>query len=168
MEPFSIIKDADIFDNPVPEPKTYETRDTVKGIILDNEGKIATYFIHGRNLFPGGGVEIGETREQAFLRECKEEIGCDVEIIFSLGDAIEYRAKVGKKYEIHFFIAKVIGKKGLPTTTQADEQHIRIDWLSKKETLDLLQTQISSLSSEVYMPHFSCRTHLAAFKKYLE
>lgn len=167
MEHFSVLRDSDIFDNPVPEPEVYFSRPTVKGVVLDDDGNIATYYVHGRNLFPGGGVEEGETKEEAFIRECKEEIGCDVEIISSLGDAVEYRAKTSKKYEIHFFIAKVIGEKGEPTTTQQDELDIKIEWFPKDKVLSILESQIGTLSKDVYMPHFACRTHLAAFQKFL-
>ena len=37
MEYFSIIKDADIFENPTPEPAEYKIRPTAKGVVLDEE-----------------------------------------------------------------------------------------------------------------------------------
>lgn len=31
-------------------------------------------------VFPGGGIEEGETKEACIKRECKEELGIDIEI----------------------------------------------------------------------------------------
>jgi 8-oxo-dGTP diphosphatase len=168
MEYFSVINDADIFENPTPEPKEYVPRPTVKGIVLDSEGGICIYTIHGRSLFPGGGIEDGETPERAFIRECKEEIGCDVEIISFLGNAVQYRAKVAKKYEFYFFVAKVVEEKGKPTTTQADEADMQIEWLPKDRIKDILESQIEGLPKDAYMPHFNCRTSRDMFLKFLE
>lgn len=43
-----------------------------------------------------------------------------------------------------------------------------IEWLSKEKVLSILETQEVTLAKDVYMPYFACRTHLAAFKKFLE
>ena len=59
------------------------------GIILDSEGKI---LIAQRNLqknfggmweFPGGKQEVGESPEQALIRELKEELSIEVEVLRS-------------------------------------------------------------------------------------
>ncbi|OTG64803.1 NUDIX hydrolase [Acinetobacter silvestris] len=34
---------------------------------------------------PGGGLDIGETMHEALLRECREEIGCDIHIDYLSG-----------------------------------------------------------------------------------
>lgn len=39
----------------------------------------------GKYAIPGGGVEIGETVEQAAIREAKEETGLDVELLNLVG-----------------------------------------------------------------------------------
>ena len=55
------------------------------GIILIHDGKLALMERHkqGRHYFayPGGGVDDGETDEQAAVREAWEELGIRVEVV---------------------------------------------------------------------------------------
>lgn len=168
MEYFSVIKDSDVFENPAAEPEEYKIRPTAKGIVLDGDGRIALLSNGEHSLFPGGGVDVGETFEEAFIRECKEEIGCDVEIISTVGEACQFRAKNATKYEVHFFIGRVIGEKDIPTTTQAGELACTIDWLPEADVLNVLEAQMETKREDDYPAHFNCPTHLAVFKKYLE
>lgn len=168
MNYFLTIKDSDIFENPTEEPQEYMVRPTSKGIVFDNEGNIALLSIRDRVGFPGGGVEEGETFEEAFIRECDEEIGCAVGIISTIGKARQYRAKDAKQYEFVYFIAKVVGEKGVPSTSQDDEVGIKVIWLSKEKTGEILEIQIKDIPENEYARQFNFRTHVAAFKKYLE
>ena len=53
-------------------------RDRVALIRRTHQGH--TYYV-----FPGGGVELGETDEEAAVREAREELGIDVEVLGQLG-----------------------------------------------------------------------------------
>lgn len=168
MDYFYSLKDSDIFENPSDEPKQYTIRPTSKGFVIDSDDKIALLHVGSLYGLQGGGIEKGETSEVGFIRECEEEIGCKVEIISYIGKVLQTRFKLAKKYEIHYFVAKVIGEKGKPTTTEEDEKSIPFEWYSESEVLTLLKTQIPAIPKEDYPMQFNGRTHLAAFKKYLE
>lgn len=169
MNYFHSIKDSDIFENPLPEPQDYKDRPTVKGLVFDSEGKIPILFGNGYGLFPGGGIEEDETPEEAFIRECKEEIGCNIDILSQLGVATQYRARDSQKYDTYFFVAKVVGEKGVPTTMQADELACEVKWLFPEEVRENFLKLIDFLpQDQYYQTNFNSRTHLAALEKYLE
>jgi 8-oxo-dGTP pyrophosphatase MutT (NUDIX family) len=135
---------------------------------MDTEGKIALLSNGEHSLFPGGGVDEGETFEKAFIRECKEEIGCDIEIVSHIGDALQFRAKNKTKYDVHFYLGRVVGEKGTSTTTEAGELACTISWHTPDEVLKVLKEQMSTIREDDYPAHFNCPTHLVVFKKYLE
>jgi 8-oxo-dGTP diphosphatase len=122
---------------------TYKVRQAVRAIVFDADENIAlihltTYHYHE---LPGGGVEEGETLEEACIRECREEIGCDVEIISEVGTILEYREKTERINESFCFIAKVVGEKGLPALTDTEiENGVVTVWATKEEALRLVKT----------------------------
>lgn len=166
MTPLLILQDADIFPDAVRLEKFSEdakVRATVKVALFDDDGKIA--LVGTRYwLLPGGGVEEGETREEAVQRECLEEVGCAVQDIIEKAVTDEYRARRTKKDKrqiTYFYTAKLKGKKGTPTTTQEDEQGIKVDWRPLGDALNLLRSEKESIPFESYNSCFNVRTHLA-------
>ncbi|HAO05512.1 MAG TPA: NUDIX hydrolase [Chryseobacterium sp.] len=59
----------------------------VYGILINDRKQVlvSDERIHNRNLeitkFPGGGLELGEGPKSCVVRECKEELGIDVEVV---------------------------------------------------------------------------------------
>lgn len=132
------IKAKKCYDKGIPLVKVYASvRDGDKFIVLKKrkDNKV-TYHL------AGGGVDDGETLEEAIKREILEELNVEVEIIKKLGvydklyvpwklDGEEFKVQ----YEIHVFDTKVIrkvdGEFGLEGEFNKEMQIDKID----KETL---------------------------------
>ena len=87
---------------------------TRAGIILVEDNKVALIERHRAGLeyyvFPGGGVEEGETPERAAIREAKEELGVEV--------AIKQKVAVvhfGLSTQIYYLVEQVGGEFGMGT-----------------------------------------------------
>ena len=168
MKKILSVSDKDIFpDFEDGENIAYELRVAVKILVFDNENKIA---LIGRSnkyfLLPGGGVEAGESLEEACRREIKEEVGCEIEEIKEIGVTEEFRAKIMCQQETHFFTAKLVSEKGLPESKQEDEQGLEIIWLDLDEAIELLEEEKESISFESYHACFNVRTQLVVLKEF--
>src|SRR2546427_31787 len=69
---------------------TYHARRAVYAVIRDSAGRVATVQAHGHLWLPGGGIEGGETPEQALMREVEEECAQRLHIAGKIGAALQY------------------------------------------------------------------------------
>ena len=128
------------------EIQTYKHRRTVRVIAFDAENKIA--FIHAKERkyyeLPGGGVEESESLEQGAIREAKEEIGCDIEIIGEIGIFKEYIKNKNLINETFCFTANVVGEKGEQTLTDKEiAEGKSVIWVDIQEAIRLIRTNPS-------------------------
>src|SRR5262249_7212880 len=72
------------------EGHTYHSRRAVYAVIPDREGRVAAVRYRGHLFLPGGGIEGGETPEQALMREVAEEYAQRLQIVEKLGEALQY------------------------------------------------------------------------------
>jgi 8-oxo-dGTP diphosphatase len=134
------------------EAATYSVRRAARAIVYDGDNKIALFHSTKFNYYklPGGGIEGDETSEEAAIRECKEEIGCDVELISELGEIIEYRKKFRIKQFSYCYIGRLKGAKG-----NADMEQDEIDegfetvWLTLGGAMNVLRPEHSAEKYEI-------------------
>jgi 8-oxo-dGTP diphosphatase len=68
----------------------YHARSAVYAVIPDSDGRVAAVRYRGHLFLPGGGIEGGETPEQALVREVAEECAQRVHIAKKIGEALQY------------------------------------------------------------------------------
>ena len=111
------------------------------GIILIHEGKLALIERHrqGRHYFafPGGGVDKGESDEQAAVREAEEELGIRVEVVQKAATIL----REGRRDQVYFVVRWVDGEFGTGTGEEygeVDPEHGTYQplWMPLEEVLN--------------------------------
>ena len=129
------IKVINLRDVSEEEFENYSIRNSVRGILLDREGKIGTVYVKEHDVYQlvGGGMEEGETIEEALKREAKEEAGVDIKIISEIGLIVEIIKEETKVQNSYCYIFEVVGEKGETNYTKKEtERGFEIQWMDIK------------------------------------
>jgi 8-oxo-dGTP pyrophosphatase MutT (NUDIX family) len=133
-------------DNITDEAVTlFKTRFAARGIVFDDSKNIALLPVTNHHYYklPGGGIEDGEDKVEAFRRECLEEIGSDVEVVQELGSIVEYRTEFSLVQTSYCYVGKTIGEKKKAEFTQHELDNGFQDalWVSLDKAIELMESQ---------------------------
>lgn len=112
-------------------------RDRVQALVVrENKILMVKHKLFGREFYclPGGGMEAGETLEQAVLRELMEESLVEGKIVRKL--AVQYKPE--QRGEVHTFLVEIdkeaVPAKGTDPELSSEEQSIiGVAWLALEE-----------------------------------
>lgn len=138
-------KSLGLNDEQVIVGENFKLRKSARAIILNADGQMAVQHIRKYNYhkLPGGEMEAGEEIEDTLHREIKEEVGCTIEMIQSLGVVIEYHQ--GCLHMSYCFVAKVHGEIGEPKFDAGEvENDQRTIWMMPEKCLETLQADLVS------------------------
>lgn len=145
----------------------YQLRKSARAILLNEEGNIATQYLktYTYHKLPGGGVDAGESVEEALKREVKEEVGCDCEIIRPVGMVIEYRNKYKLIHISYCYVARVVGEIGGRALEEKEvEEGHETKWLPPEDVLEKMKHD----KPGKYEGHFILKREMVFLEEYIK
>ena len=125
---------------------------TVGALIQNDEGKVLLCASHkwpGVYTVPGGHVELGETCEEALVREIREEVGLDIKIMELLSvQQVIYPSEYYRRAHYIFFdyLCRAEGKQAVAVDNNEIQSTV---WAKPGEALDM--------NIDRYLRHFIMR-----------
>lgn len=132
-----------IEDSPYSEDLKVKKRFAVRAVLLDEKGLTPVVFASKMNYhkIPGGGIEKGENKIDALVREIYEESGCKARIDGEVGKITEYRSKF-KWFQFqtsYCYFGKII-IKGIPHFDKGEiDEGFSLSWNTLDKAIKILR-----------------------------
>lgn len=129
-------------------------RNSAKAILINNSQLLTVKYRDEKGIFyalPGGGQEVGESLYENVQRECREEVGLDIQV----GDLLFIREWISEEKNIHqvefIFMCTAEAIESAIEGPNPDGGQLGIEWLPLKQLVDyrLYPLEIRSYLSEI-------------------
>lgn len=124
---------------------SFDERKAARAILVDSMSQIALMHVvnEGYYKLPGGGVDEGESFEQALQRELHEEAGADdIDILGRVGEIVEYREEWARRGVHACFLVRLKGDLNEPERTEKElTQGYSVAWAKNlDEAIELVES----------------------------
>jgi len=143
MQRIAYLTDADLLGTPglsVTKPRL-----TARAVVVNPQGLLAVMYAEkfGIHMLPGGGVEEGESIEDALVREITEETGCAITSFEPLGYVEENRAHADYTQISYYYIVHTKDNTLRPQLTALEAANgTRAMWCSFAEAYERIATPV--------------------------
>lgn len=132
----------EIRDGELPQDESsLKTREASRIVLFDENGMVPMLFVsrYSYHKLPGGGIDEGEDRKGALVREVLEETGSRIEIKGEIGKVIEFRSEWSLKQISYCYIGRVVSK-GEPDFTEKElRQGFELVWMTLDEAISRME-----------------------------
>ena len=137
MEILWEVKDKD-FPSDLLTPRI---REAARAVLFDENNLVPLLFVskYGYHKLPGGGIDVGENKIQALLREVKEEAGCEIEVMDEVGQVIEFRSESNLKQISYCYIWKIVSKGNTDFTEYELTEGFQLIWTLLEDAISKME-----------------------------
>ncbi len=131
-----------IKDREVKDDSGFRIRKASRAILFDDKKLVPIIYVSEFNYhkLPGGGIEEGESREEALEREMYEEVGSEIKIMGEVGKSIEHRTELNLKQISYCYFGQITKKGETHYTDKEIEEGFSLIWLPLDKAIFRLQT----------------------------
>jgi len=140
-------KDPDFKDN-----SNVKLREAARAVLFDKNGLVPILYVASGKFhkLPGGGIDDGETKEEALVREILEEVGAKIKIESEIGKIIEYRSDKNFKWgsdmkQISYcYIGKILSKEKPKFTEKEMIEEFELAWMTLDKAIETFEKDQTS------------------------